>query len=782
MRSLKLTSSLWILMLVVIFTQDVYAQYPTPNMPGWHAKYWFYRWRLRNDFMVMGDGPGQSLVAESRNLGRNEYMAWSDCMIMHGYYLTMLAIEHRILEEKGRWADLKNNERELYYAIKAFERVDDISETFYSGQGDKGDEEAFRLGDWTLSHDVNGYFHRDDVPPDFINRNQWIDTFNYIAPDFTTNYYKLKSGKTGIDYGADLKYNRSAYSDLWEDNIQGYQHSPHKLDAKQFPIVNFKKGEEEEGYYGYSEASVDQIIRLLLGFFTITKSIPNVYYDIDLDKDGDIDVSFNINEQARRHSTNILGRLAGKFSGTLDVASPYSPTTWAYPSLHLHATGGNGYWTVINPRGNQVSEGAVIFNYMPPMQKVSAPLFTSNNDLEITNATHAAFPASSLYTTWWNSGLNGYSEPGNVKMSLILNAISNSGSGVLPVGTFIYNKSADHHYQALYTPLYDYLWGWNPSLQVNKNKKAQAYQYASEMLSMAPCVGPHNFCKTNTIDSQWGFTYPPFSDNQDPDGIPYYWNVPFVFDNNHDQWDDGLDLTEGWFSGVDYMMLYNLVYANNDEAQPLYHDLINRLIDYDINTDSYTNLMNVSGVGLMLGAFENMKITGNIYGSTPVTVKALEYVQIDNGLIDPFPNGSVTIETGKVTCGNDFTSQNTPYSIDQCQTCNLEEQLGTLFIPETSGKSESNYMEMPELEEDNRLGINESDESTISIFPNPTSDFFVISESFQEIIILDQNGSEVKRFDNRAQICDIQKLSSGLYTLIIKLNEYETEHIKLVKI
>ena len=235
-----------------------------PNMHGWHAKYWFYRWRLRNDFMVMGEGPGQSLVAEQRNPNRNEYIKWSDAMIMHGYYLTMLALEHKILEDKGRWEDLKNNERELYYAIKAFERVDYNSETFYSSDGDKDDEDIFRLGDNTLAPDVNGYFHRDDVPPDFINKNQWHEV-PPILPDFTPNYYKLTSEKTGIDYGADLKYNRSAYSTLWGDKIPGEESSPPFLDTKEFPIVNYKNGEDD--YYGFGEESVDQVIRLLLGFF-----------------------------------------------------------------------------------------------------------------------------------------------------------------------------------------------------------------------------------------------------------------------------------------------------------------------------------------------------------------------------------------------------------------------------------------------------------------------------------------------------------------------------------
>lgn len=56
----------------------------------------------------MGDGPGQSLVAEQRNPRRNGLIKWADATIMHGYYLTMLAIEHKILESNERFLPAAN--------------------------------------------------------------------------------------------------------------------------------------------------------------------------------------------------------------------------------------------------------------------------------------------------------------------------------------------------------------------------------------------------------------------------------------------------------------------------------------------------------------------------------------------------------------------------------------------------------------------------------------------------------------------------------------------------
>ncbi|MNJ84748.1 hypothetical protein D3C87_22070 [compost metagenome] len=775
-----------------------FAQSTNPNMHGWHAKYWFYRWRLRNDFMVMGEGDGQSLVAEVRNKYRGQYMVWGDVMIMHGYYLTMLALEHKILQDKGRWEDLKNNERELYYAIKAFERVDYNSETFYSAVSGNNDD-VFRTGDETLPPDVNGYFFRDDVPPTFLNTDPDIDGNN----QFTSNYYSLTNNKTGIDYGL-LTYSQSDYSGLWDLMPPKTSTDPPNISVPQHPIVNYQKGaipieDDGNGEYGFGEESQDQAIRLLLGFFTIVKSIPNTTYTIDKDNDGITDASMNFYEEAQRHSTNIIGRMAGYFSGTT-IVGPDNIAILPHWADALGAIGAQ-FWQIENPRHKQVSIGGAPYIYMTPMQIVSIPLFTTANDLGINSGNYATLSYNSSSATIWNLGLNGYNDFVNAKMALILNVISNSGSTFVPIHRFIANKSADNHVDGLYVPLYDYFWGWDPQNENDEERKQHAYNYANLMLEAAPCVGPHNFGYTSITNPRIGGTDTAYSAVQDPDGIPYYWNVPFVFDNEHNVWDDGFttdgtdtSITEGWFSGVDYMLLYNLIYANNDGDKPLYHDLINRVVDYDINTDDYTDMMVYSGEGLMIGAFENLKVSGNIYGNTPVTLKALDYVELNEGIYDPnnMPDG-ITIEVGKISCGNDFTSSNTPYSIavnNSCQTCGLENQIGSFVAPVVSGKDHSLPMRMPtlvELEEEarfnNAAGLSTTTEDNVTVFPNPTADFLQIATSreLHEIIFQNQNGLEVKRFATNKNLYDIRELASGVYTIILTFNNNETKHIKIVK-
>ena len=765
-----------------------FGQTTNPNMPNWHSKYWFYRWRLRNDFMVMGSGDGQSLVAESRNTERKEIIKWADAMIQHGYYLTMLAIEHKILETKGRYADLKNNERELYFAIKAFERVDYNTETFYSSEGN--DQDAYRVNDTPLRPDVNGFFFRDDVPPDFVNTTPYPAGSN---PTYTANYDHLTSKRTGIEYG-DFYYSKSDFEGIWAND--GYL-APPDLTRPKMPIVDFTKKVNDVKVFGLGEESQDQVIRLLLGFETIVKSIENVTYGIDTDKDGVDDATMNFQEEAKRHSTNIIGRMAGHFSGTktIDVDNNFF---WAYPTLGIPTS---PYWTIYNPRNNKVSLGGAVFGYMPPIQIVSGSLFTSNNDLGIGSSNYALGAYSPIFTSTWNLGIGGYGNNANAKMALILNVISNSGGAITSNGVarHLYEKSKEKHFQGLYTPLYDYYWNWDPNSSADQGRKEEAYNYANLLLEMAPCVGPHNFGYTNINVASTGSPLGVFSPNQDPDGIPIYWNVPFLFDNSHDTWDDGIRqdkdgndaVDEGWFAGVDYMLLYNLIYANNDGEKPLYHDLINRLVDYDIDTDLSSSMVGYSAEGLLIGAFENMKITGNIYGNTHVSVKALDYVEIDNGITDPSNSGSITYETGKITCGTEFTSQNTPYSIDQCATCGLEQQMGSFVAPKTSGRIKSNYLEMKTIEQlideqetTRGSGFTSAENDGISVFPNPVNDLFEVSgyETLQELVLLDKNGSEVRYFDISDKLHDISDLSAGVYMLVIKFNENETTHIKLVKL
>lgn len=299
---------------VICALQFVIGQ-TSSTMDGNLAKYWYYRWRLRNDFMIMGEGQGKSIVAEQRNPERSACIKWADATLMHGYYLSMLAVEHRILSESGRQVDLNETNKELYYALKAFERLDYWAESIYSKEGDNNAQ--YRVFDQPLRSDVNGFFFRDDVPPDFIN--DALPPYNH----FNFNHSLLNSGRTGINYSTPANYTSSDFAKNFFNDGFGASYPRIKWNEPKYPIVDYNF-QNSGGGMNLGEPSQDQIIRLLLGFTMIVKSIPNQSYSIDLDGDGYDDVTMNFQEQAKRHATNIIGRVSDVYSGTKQVAPEFN--------------------------------------------------------------------------------------------------------------------------------------------------------------------------------------------------------------------------------------------------------------------------------------------------------------------------------------------------------------------------------------------------------------------------------------------------------------------------
>ena len=65
-------------------------------------RYWDYRVRLDNQFLVVGDGQGYSVPAAYRN-PLSGIIKWSDATVDHGWYLGVLATEHFLLNAPGQF-------------------------------------------------------------------------------------------------------------------------------------------------------------------------------------------------------------------------------------------------------------------------------------------------------------------------------------------------------------------------------------------------------------------------------------------------------------------------------------------------------------------------------------------------------------------------------------------------------------------------------------------------------------------------------------------------------
>lgn len=122
-------------------------------------KYWCYRERLRQDFIVTSENVeeyGVNIPASDINLTTNE-ITWGDGNSGISHYLSVLSTELWLLKNNGQ--DYSVTLKELYYAMLAMERMDLYSENEWRKYHNKTA--------YINSADINGCHIRDDVSQNF---------------------------------------------------------------------------------------------------------------------------------------------------------------------------------------------------------------------------------------------------------------------------------------------------------------------------------------------------------------------------------------------------------------------------------------------------------------------------------------------------------------------------------------------------------------------------------------------------------------------------------------
>lgn len=132
--------------------------------PGLEDKYWIYRERLLNEFMIgVGPNTGYSIPATARDTMSGS-LWWTDCTIEHGQYIGVLATEYKLLSLEGKETD--ETVRELFYALYALNRLDYFAEDYFGG-----------------TRSLNGFFIRDDVDEDSLNMQEVLQHLNQGLPE-----------------------------------------------------------------------------------------------------------------------------------------------------------------------------------------------------------------------------------------------------------------------------------------------------------------------------------------------------------------------------------------------------------------------------------------------------------------------------------------------------------------------------------------------------------------------------------------------------------------------
>ncbi len=164
------------LLLILITCGCFYAsigQDQTTNL----KKYWDYRDRLREKFVVVSENveqEGVNIPAASIN-HTEKVVSWSDGNFSMNHYLSMLSTELWLLKKNGQ--DYSETLKELYYAMLAMERLDVYSEWHLRDKFHvylPGGNYPF-LDPYT---DFNGFHIRDDVSDNF-----WGTYNSHFFPD-----------------------------------------------------------------------------------------------------------------------------------------------------------------------------------------------------------------------------------------------------------------------------------------------------------------------------------------------------------------------------------------------------------------------------------------------------------------------------------------------------------------------------------------------------------------------------------------------------------------------
>lgn len=157
-----------------------------------YNKYWFYRQRLLSEFMVPGtmascgtEAGGYHIPAQQTFNENDHRIIFSDETRSIGYYIGVIATEYRLLKNAG-W-DTRETEKELYYAMKAYERSDARS--------------SFLGIDGGANCQINGYFIRGDVQEPIFDLNPVFEKYKVNGQySFIAKYKDThRPGKTPAD-------------------------------------------------------------------------------------------------------------------------------------------------------------------------------------------------------------------------------------------------------------------------------------------------------------------------------------------------------------------------------------------------------------------------------------------------------------------------------------------------------------------------------------------------------------------------------------------------------
>lgn len=208
-----------LLLLPLVLSSAVLAQTDS----SLQNKYWSYRDEFKKHFVKVGPQDGESLPFDAITFKMNcggfsgHRMDAGDIMATWGDYVAVLATEYKLLKSvPGNEHEIKGLLNEIYYAIRAYERLDGYAEVYYGGLSEP--------------RDTNSFFVRDDIPLELYTKWPKVDSITFQAAHRTA----------GIVFDTIVIESQ----DIWEDSIAGVKHR-----MAGYPY--FCKKTSDQNYQGY---------------------------------------------------------------------------------------------------------------------------------------------------------------------------------------------------------------------------------------------------------------------------------------------------------------------------------------------------------------------------------------------------------------------------------------------------------------------------------------------------------------------------------------------------
>ncbi len=713
------------------------------NPPWWDNfnKYWWYRYRLQNDFMLIGDCQGCSIPAERRGpmwesqTSGDVLSFWADETSNLGYYIGVLATEYNLLQSS--YVDVSKTKEELYYALKAVNRLDENAEYYYRLPPPPAANYSDPPVPASDGSDLNGFFIRSDIKGDFISNTL----------EHPKNWEHFNSGKTSSNFVVN-----HCRTSLTKDNFEN-----------DLPNVE----------------SMDQVINLMIGLSLAAEYVTDSYNGMDLSQEAK-----NITHRLIMHMKNSSPFGWVVKNPVTDDRVNLGADAWPYSYGFAQAACNivkdpSDFFTAIEPFACGKYNDAMTVADFPLFQTMKDFIYCPQGNSWLNNITlfghhfEGAVPCSGCQELYKAEALAAI---GHSYYSCYPNCY-NPDLTINNTNLFLSTQASSTKVEIL-PLLHQVLHGTGNHISDNTYKS---------MLNSAPCVGPYNFGNCNYGDWEWS--------------APVRWRQPEERGGGcpgHESDDPCHSNFFGEYNGLDYMLLFNLFsMAKNSES-----DLNDHYLPFDVNLINRvitTNFPWVTGGNILTGnhtygnhmwpwydrSFSTLAYSGHISANTAnpsksgdVTFRAGEEIALLPGfgveagadfgaVVQPFhcsDNDYIRFVKG----GNQDTTKHY-YSLQDVQYYASAHNTPNQFILPTQTafgtKPQSNVIVKPEF----------------TITPNPSDGMFLLSlpgdnlQGASEVFVYNDMGQLVfqSAISNSQIAIDLSAYSKGIY--FVKVQSIDSE-------